>query len=31
LIERSPAGAWPLVALVSIALNLLVLFLLLAS
>jgi protein phosphatase len=31
LIERSPAGAWPLVATVSIALNLLLLFLLLAS
>jgi len=31
LIERSPAGAWPLVALLSIALNLLLLFLLLAS
>ena len=31
LIERSPAGAWPLVALISITLNLLLLFLLLAS
>ncbi len=31
LIERSPAGAWPLVAAVSIALNLILLFLLLAS
>jgi protein phosphatase len=31
LIERSPAGAWPLVAAVSIALNLLLLFILLAS
>jgi protein phosphatase len=31
LIERSPAGAWPLVAAVSITLNLLLLFLLLAS
>jgi len=31
LIERSPAGAWPLVATLSIALNLLLLFLLLAS
>lgn len=31
LIERSPAGAWPLVAAVSIALNLVLLFLLLAS
>jgi protein phosphatase len=31
LIERSPAGAWPLVAAVSIALNLMLLFLLLAS
>lgn len=31
LIERSPAGAWPLVALLSLALNLLLLFLLLAS
>jgi protein phosphatase len=31
LIERSPAGAWPLVAAVSIALNLMLLFLLLVS
>jgi protein phosphatase len=31
LIERSPAGAWPLVAMLSVALNLLLLFLLLAS
>lgn len=31
LIERSPAGAWPLVAALSIALNLLLLFVLLAS
>jgi protein phosphatase len=31
LIERSPAGAWPLVALLSIVFNLLLLFLLLAS
>jgi protein phosphatase len=31
LIERSPAGAWPLVASISITLNLLLLFLLLAS
>jgi protein phosphatase len=31
LIERSPAGAWPLVAAASITLNLLLLFLLLAS
>ncbi len=31
LIERSPAGAWPLIATISIALNLLLLFLLLAS
>lgn len=31
LIERSPAGAWPLIATLSIALNLLLLFLLLAS
>jgi len=31
LIERSPAGAWPLVALLSLALNLLLLFLLMAS
>jgi len=31
LIERSPAGAWPLVAAVSITLNLLLLFLLLTS
>ena len=31
LIERSPAGAWPLVALLSIVLNLVLLFLLLAS
>jgi len=31
LIERSPAGAWPLVAAVSITLNVLLLFLLLAS
>ena len=31
LIERSPAGAWPLVAFLSIALNLMLLFLLLAS
>lgn len=31
LIERSPAGAWPLVAAASIALNLLLLFLLLVS
>lgn len=30
-IERSPAGAWPLVAAASITLNLLLLFLLLAS
>jgi hypothetical protein len=31
LIERSPANAWPLVAAASITLNLLLLFLLLAS
>jgi protein phosphatase len=31
LIERSPAGAWPLIAAVSIALNLILVFLLLAS
>ncbi|MBS1147118.1 MAG: protein serine/threonine phosphatase, partial [Proteobacteria bacterium] len=31
LIERSPAGAWPLVAAISITLNVLLLFLLLAS
>jgi protein phosphatase len=31
LIERSPAGAWPLVAVASITLNLLLLFILLAS
>ena len=31
LIERSPAGAWPLVAAMSVTLNLLLLFLLLAS
>ena len=31
LIERSPAGAWPLVAFLSIALNLVLFFLLLAS
>lgn len=31
LIERSPAGAWPLLAAASITLNLLLLFLLLAS
>lgn len=31
LIERSPAGAWPLIAMLSITLNLLLLFLLLAS
>jgi hypothetical protein len=31
LIERSPAGVWPLVAAASITLNLLLLFLLLAS
>ncbi|MDP1924551.1 MAG: bifunctional protein-serine/threonine kinase/phosphatase [Thiobacillus sp.] len=31
LIERSPAGAWPLVAAVSIALNVLLLFVLLVS
>jgi serine/threonine protein phosphatase PrpC len=31
LIERSPAGAWPLVAVASVTLNLLLLFLLLAS
>jgi protein phosphatase len=31
LIERSPAGAWPLVAAVSIALNLLLIFLLVVS
>lgn len=31
LIERSQAGAWPLVAVASIALNLLLVFLLLAS
>ncbi|MDP1928024.1 MAG: bifunctional protein-serine/threonine kinase/phosphatase [Thiobacillus sp.] len=31
LIERSPAGAWPLVAVISITLNLLLLFVLLAS
>jgi protein phosphatase len=31
LVERSPAGAWPLLAFVSLSLNLLLLFLLLAS
>jgi serine/threonine protein phosphatase PrpC len=31
LIERSPAGAWPLVAAISIALNLLLIFLLVVS